>query len=442
MSLKIEKQSGSRVKFDVNVSAEKFEEGLDHAFKIENEKVEIKGFRKGKAPRKVYENKYGIESLYNEAIQYVLQDTYYNAVVDNKIDVVAQPKIDLDPNTITRGEDFTYGVTVAIRPEIKLGDYKNLKVSVVPAKASDSEVEAEIERKLEQNAEMVLKEEGTLEKGDTAVFDFSGSVDGEKFEGGSAENYELEIGSGQFIPGFEEQMIGMKPEEEKEVTVTFPEDYQQESLAGKEAIFEVKLHEIKERQVPEFNEDFVKEQDIEGVSTVEEYKEHIRKELEAAKEKQNENHIKQTVVEKAVENAEFDIPDEMIDEETNRMLQQQESQIKQYGLDFNTYLQYMGKTVEQFKEELKEQAKNNIGQQLVIVEIGKEEDFEVKEEEINAKYDELLEQYKSQNVSMEQIKQAVPQSAVESEILFSKTIDFLVENADVEEKKESKKEEK
>ncbi|MFW6273183.1 MAG: trigger factor, partial [bacterium] len=232
MSLKIEKQSGSRVKFDVNVSAEKFEEGLDHAFKIENEKVEIKGFRKGKAPRKVYENKYGIESLYNEAIQYVLQDTYYNAVVDNKIDVVAQPKIDLDPNTITRGEDFTYGVTVAIRPEIKLGDYKNLKVSVVPAKASDSEVEAEIERKLEQNAEMVLKEEGTLEKGDTAVFDFSGSVDGEKFEGGSAENYELEIGSGQFIPGFEEQMIGMKPEEEKEVTVTFPEDYQQESLAG------------------------------------------------------------------------------------------------------------------------------------------------------------------------------------------------------------------
>jgi len=442
MSLKIEKQNGSRVKFDVNVSSEKFEEGLDHAFKIENEKVEIKGFRKGKAPRKVFENKYGVESLYNEAIQYVLQDTYYNAVVDNKIDVVAQPKIDLDPNSITRGEDFAYGVTVAVRPEIKLGDYKNLKVNVVPPKASDSEVDAEIERKLEQGAEMVLKEEGTLEKGNTAVFDFFGSVDGEKFEGGTAENYELEIGSGQFIPGFEEQMIGMKPEEEKEVTVTFPEDYQQETLAGKEAVFAVKLHEIKERQVPEFNEDFVKEQDIDDVNTMEDYKEHVRKELEVAKEKQNENHVKQTVVEKAVKNAEFDIPEEMIEEETNRMLQQQESQIKQYGLDFNTYLQYMGKTVEQFKEELKEQAKNNIAQQLVIVEIGKEEDFEVKDEEINTKYDELVEQYKSQNVSIEQIKQAVPQSAVESEILFAKTIDFLVENADVDEKKETKKEEK
>jgi trigger factor len=442
MSLKIEKQDGSRVKFDVNVSSEKFEEGLDHAFKIENEKVEIKGFRKGKAPRKVFENKYGIESLYNEAIQHVLQETYYNAVVDNNIDVVAQPKIDLDPNTITRGEDFTYGVTVAVRPEIELGNYKDLKVSAVPAKASDSEVEAELERKVEQSAEMILKEEGTLEKGNTAVFDFSGSVDGEEFEGGTAENYELEIGSGQFIPGFEEQMFDMKPEEEKEVTVTFPEDYQQETLAGKEAVFAVKLHEIKERQVPKFNEDFVKEQDIENVNTMDDYKEHVRKELEVAKEKENENHIKQSVIEKAVANAKFEIPDEMIEEETNRMLKQQEAQIKQYGLDFNTYLQYMGKTVEQFKDELKVQAKNNISQQLVVVEIGKAEKFEVKEEDINAKYDELLEQYKSQNVSMEQIKQSVPQSAIESEILFAETIDFLVENADVDEKKETKKETK
>ncbi|MDA3931254.1 MAG: trigger factor [Tenericutes bacterium] len=442
MSLKIEKQDGSRVKFDVNVSSEKFEEGLDHAFKIENEKVEIKGFRKGKAPRKVFENKYGIESLYNEAIQHVLQETYYNAVVDNNIDVVAQPKIDLDPNTITRGEDFTYGVTVAVRPEIELGNYKDLKVSAVPAKASDSEVEAELERKVEQSAEMILKEEGTLEKGNTAVFDFSGSVDGEKFEGGTAENYELEIGSGQFIPGFEEQMFDMKPEEEKEVTVTFPEDYQQETLAGKEAVFAVKLHEIKERQVPKFNEDFVKEQDIENVNTMDDYKEHVRKELEVAKEKENENHIKQSVIEKAVANAKFEIPDEMIEEETNRMLKQQEAQIKQYGLDFDTYLQYMGKTVEQFKDELKVQAKNNISQQLVVVEIGKAEKFEVKEEDINAKYDELLEQYKSQNVSMEQIKQSVPQSAIESEILFAETIDFLVENADVDEKKETKKETK
>jgi trigger factor len=434
MSLKIEKLDGSRVKFDVNVSSDKFEEGLDHAFKIENEKVEIKGFRKGKAPRKVFENKYGVEALYNEAIQYVLQDTYYNAVVDNNIDVVAQPQIDLDPNTIKRGEDFTYGVTVAIKPEIKLGDYKNLNVTLLPTQASDAEVDSEIERRLEKNAEMVLKEEGTLEKGDTAVFDFSGSVDGEKFEGGTAENYELEIGSGQFIPGFEDQMVGMKAEEEKDVTVTFPEDYQQESLAGKEAVFAVKLHEIKERQVPELNEEFVKDLDIEDVNTVEEYKAHIRKELESQKEKQNENHVRESVITQATENAEFDIPQPMIEDETNRMVKQQESQIKQYGLDFKTYLQYMGKTEEAFREELKEQAKKNIGQQLVLSEIGDAENIEVTEEEINAKYDELQEQYKSQNVTMEQIKQAIPESAVKSEIVFKKTIDLLVESANTEEK--------
>ncbi|MCF7924146.1 MAG: trigger factor [Candidatus Izimaplasma sp.] len=433
----IEKLKGSKVRFDVKVSADKFEEGLDHAFKIENEKVEIKGFRKGKAPRHVYENKYGVESLYQEAIQHVLQDTYYDAVVDNKIDVVAQPKIDLDPNIIKRGEDFTYGVTVAVRPEVELGEYKDLKVEVLPAKASDSEVESEIERKLEQNAEMVVKEEGTLEKGNTAVFDFSGSIDGEKFEGGSAENYELEVGSGNFIPGFEEQMLDMKPGEEKDVVVTFPEDYQQESLAGKEATFAVKLHEVKVREVPEFDEEFVKDLDIDGVETKEDYKEHIRKELETAKEKQNENHIRQAVVKKATENAEFSIPDEMIEEEANRLYQGQVNQIKQYGLDFKTYLQYMGKTEEQFKEELNAQAITSISQQLVINEIGKKEDFEVDEETVKAKYDELQEQYKSQNVTMDQIKQAIPESAVKAEIIYGKTVDFLVENANiVKEKKE------
>ena len=438
MSLKIEKQNGSRVKFDVNVSSEKFEEGLDHAFKVENEKVEIKGFRKGKAPRKVFENKYGVESLYNEAIQYVLQDTYYNAVVENNIDVVAQPKIDLDPNKITRGEDFTYGVTVATKPEVKLGDYKNLKVTVEPTEVTEEEVEAEINKNLEKNAEMIVKEDVELEKGNTAVFDFSGSVDGEKFEGGSAENHELEIGSGQFIPGFEEQMIGMKPEEEKDVTVTFPENYQQESLAGKEAVFAVKLHEIKERQVPEFSDEFVKELDIENVETMDKYKAHLRENLATQKDQQNQNKVRQLVIEKATENASFDVPDEMVQDETNRMMKQQESQIKQYGLDFKTYLQYMGKTEEQFKSELAEQAKKNVEQQLILSEIGSAEDVEVTEEEITEKYDALLEQYKAQNVSMEQIKQAIPESAVKSEIVFGKTLELLVDSAEVVEEKQDK----
>ena len=433
MSLKIEKLEGSRVKFDVSVSSKKFEEGLDHAFKIENEKVEIKGFRKGKAPRKVFENKYGVESLYNEAIQYVLQDTYYHAVVDKNIDVVAQPKIDLDPNIITRGEDFTYGVVVAVKPEIKLGEYKNLEVSLPKAVVTDEELENEINKNLNQNAEMVVKENGSIEKGNTAVFDFSGSVDGEKFDGGTAENYELEIGSGQFIPGFEDQMIGLKTDEEKDILVTFPKDYQQTSLAGKDAVFAVKIHEVKERIVPSFSDEFVKDLDIENVETMDAYKEHLKSELLKEKESNNQNLIRQTVIEKATENAEFAIPEEMIDDETNRMFKQQEQQIKQYGLDFETYLQYMGKNADDFKQELSKQAEINVSQQLILSEIGVVEGLKATEAEINEKYEGLHKQYESQNVTMEQIKQAIPLSAVESEIVFAKTIDLLVETANVKE---------
>jgi trigger factor len=425
----IDKISGSRVHFEVNVSKEQFEHGLDHAFAVENEKVTIKGFRKGKAPRPVYEAKYGVESLYEEAIQHVLQETYYNTVMEHEIDVVAQPKIDLDINNIKRGEDFSYKVTVAVRPEVKLGEYKNLEVSLLPVEPSDAEVEAEINRKLEQNAEMVVKEEGKIENGDTAVFDFSGSVDGEKFQGGTAENYELVIGSGNFIPGFEDQMIGMASEEEKDVVVTFPEDYQEKSLAGKEAVFAVKVHEIKQRVVPALDEEFVKDLNLEGVETVEDYKKHIANELKSSKEAQNEQHLRQSVIAKATANAEFELPEEMIQDEAKRMDENTQNQIKQYGLDFNMYLQYMGKSEEEYKNELNEQAKKTLSEQMVINEISKTEKLEASKEEIQAKYDEIVEQYKSQNVTLEQVKQAIPESAVVSEITYIKAIDLLVDTA-------------
>ena len=425
----IDKLSGSRVHFEVNVSKDQFEHGLDHAFEIENAKVEIKGFRKGKAPRNIYEAKFGVESLYEEAIQHVLQETYYNAVVENEIDVVAQPKIDLDVASIKRGEDFSYKVTVAVRPEVKLGEYKNLKVDLLPTEPSEKEVEAEIERKLEQNAEMVLKEEGVIENNDTAVFDFSGSVDGEKFPGGSAENHELVVGSGTFIPGFEDQMLGMAAEEEKDVVVTFPEDYQEKTLAGKEAVFAVKVHEIKQRVVPTLNDEFVKELNIEGIDTVDAYKKHIFDELKESKEKQNEQHLRNTVITKATENAELEIPEEMIQDEVKNMDENTKNQIKQYGLDFNMYLQYMGKTEEEYKKELEDQAKKGLAQQFVINEIAKQENLSATKEEIDAKYAEIVEQYKSQNISLEQVKQAIPESAVISEIASTKALELIVESA-------------
>ncbi len=429
----IDKLSGSRVYFEVTVTKDQFEHGLDHAFEVVVKDVEIKGFRKGKAPRNVYEAKYGIESLYEEAIQHVLQETYYNAVVENNIEVVAQPQIDLDPAKIKRGEDFIYKVTVAVKPEIKLGEYLGLEVKVLPVDATDFEIEGEINQKLEQHAEMVLKEEGQLENGNTAVFDFSGSVDGEKFEGGTAENYELVIGSGSFIPGFEDQMVGMKSEEEKDVLVTFPEDYHEKSLAGKEAVFACKLHEIKERVVPALDEDFITELNDEEIKTVEDFKNKIKADIIASKESQNKNHIRTSVVEKAVENAEFDIPEEMIQEETNRSLDQTKAQIKQYGLDYNTYLQYMGKTEEQVKAEMEVQSKKTLSEQLVIEAIAEKEKIEPTEEEIETKYQEIVEQYKAQNVTLEQVRQAIPKSAIVSEIAFGKALDLIIEKAVVSE---------
>jgi len=425
----IDKISGSRVRFDVTVSVDLFEHALDHAFEEVNKTVEIKGFRKGKAPRNVYEAKYGVESLYEEAINHALQDTYYEAVTNHNIEVVAQPKIDLDVQKVKRGEEFSYSVTVAVKPEITLGDYLGIEVVVLGNEVSDLEVDAEIQKELDKNAEMVLKEEGALADGDTAVFDFSGTVDGVLFDGGTAENYELVIGSNQFIPGFEVQMIGLKAEESKDVVVTFPEDYQEKTLAGKEAVFAVKLHEIKVREVPVLTEEFVKDLNVENVGTIEEYKAHIKADLETQKETQNKNHVLKTVIEKATENASFDLPEEMVQDETARMHENAERQIKQYGLDFDTYLQYMGKTKEVYNEELKTEAERNLRQQLVVEAIGKKEAIEVTDEEVEAKYLEVVEQYKSQNVSLEQAKAAIPVNAIKDEIIYKKAIDLLVEKA-------------
>ncbi|PKL01586.1 MAG: trigger factor [Tenericutes bacterium HGW-Tenericutes-1] len=424
----IDKLSGSKVRFEVTVTKELFEHALDHAFEEMNQKVEIKGFRKGKAPRSVYEAKYGVESLFEEAINHAMQDTYYDAVVENNISVVAQPKINLDFNKVKRGEDFTYEVVVAVKPEIQLGEYFGLEVKKPSDVATDEEIDATITKELEKNAEMVLKESGALEVTDTAVFDFSGSVDGVKFDGGTSENYELVIGSGQFIPGFEEQMIGMTPESDKDVVVTFPADYHEASLAGKEAVFAVKLHEIKQRVVPTLNDEFVVGLDLENINTVDEYKASVKANLEKGKADRNVNEITNKVVELATANATFEVPEEMIKEESARLHETTEKQIKQYGLEFEMYLQYMGKTKEEYDADLLAQATRTIRSQLVVEAIGKKENLSATKEEIEAKYLEIVEQYKIQNVTLEQAQAAIPETAVVDEIVFKKAIDLLVQN--------------
>lgn len=427
---KIDKISGSKVRIEIEVTKEQFEHGLDHAFNHVKEEVEVKGFRKGSVPRAIFEKKFGVESLYEEAINHCIQDTYVAAVTSENVMVVAQPKIDLDITKVKRGEAFTYVAEVAVKPEVTLGEYKNLKFAKLSDEVLPITVDTEINKLLEQNANLVLKEDGTLEKGNTAIFDFEGFTDGEPFEGGKAENYELLIGSGQFIPGFEDQMVGMSIGEEKEINVTFPKEYQAENLKGKDAIFKVKLHEMKVKELPELNDEFVAELGKEGIKTVAELQEDTLKNLKSSLELKNKNTLIDFAVAEAAKNASFELPEEMIVEEKNRLMDNVTQQAKQYNLDLDTYLQYTGIARPDFEANLMKDAEKSLGFNLVIEEIAKAEEITATEEERESKYAEIAAQYK---MELEQVKAAVNVDAVNQEVAYRKTIDFLVENLDITE---------
>jgi trigger factor len=425
---KIDKISGSKVRIEIEVSKEQFEHGLDHAFNHVKEEVEVKGFRKGSVPRAIFEQKYGVESLYEEAINHCIQDTYVEAITSENIMVVAQPKIDLDITKVKRGESFIYVAEVAVKPEVTLGEYKNLKFAKLSDIVLPITVDVEINKLLEQNANLVLKEEGKLEEGNTAIFDFEGFTDGEPFEGGKAENYELLIGSGQFIPGFEKQMVGMALGEEKVVEVTFPKEYQSENLKGKDATFNVKLHEMKVKELPELNDEFVAELGREGIKTVEDLKADTLKTLQSSLELKNKNSLIDFVVAEAASNASFVLPEEMILEEKKRLMDNVTQQAKQYNLDLDTYLQYTGIAKDEFEKNLMKDAEKSLGFNLVIEEIAKVEEITATDEERELKYEEIGAQYK---MDITQVKAAVNVEAVNQEVAYRKTIDFLVENLDI-----------
>ncbi len=422
---KVDKLSGSKVRIEIEVSKELFEHGLDHAFNAVKEDVEVKGFRKGKVTRSIFEQHYGVESLYEEAINHCIQETYVEAVTEEKILVVAQPKIDLDVTKVEKGKGFKYVAEVAVEPVVTLGEYKDLEFENLSDEVLPQAVDVEVNKLLEQNAELILKEEGTLENGDTAIFDFEGSVDGVTFDGGKAENYELLIGSGQFIPGFEEKMLGMKLEEERNLDIKFPEDYQAENLKGQDAIFKVKLHEMKRKELPELNDEFVKDLDKEGINTVEELKEDALTKLKDQLILKNKNSRIDFAVNMAVENATYEIAEEMIEEEKNRLVDNVTQQAKQYNLDLDTYLQYSGISKEDFEKNLLKDAEKSIATRIVVQAISKEEEIAATQEEKDAKYEEIAAQYK---MDINQVKVAVNDEAVSSEVEYKKALDFLVDS--------------
>ncbi len=382
--MKFEKLERSQVKAFFTVTRSDFNEAVDAAFEINNKKVTIKGFRAGKAPKSKYLAQYGVESLYSDALDKVVNDIISKELVTStEFKIVGAPNLDLDFEKLSTEEDFEINLTFDVHPEVTLGEYKGIKVKKEQIKVTDEEVKEEINKQLKDKIELVLKKTQTIKKGDVAIFDFSGSVDGVKFDGGTAENYELKIGSGQFIPGFEDQMIGMKANEEKDVVVTFPEQYQAPDLAGKEAVFAVKVHEVKEEKVPALTDELVESFEIENVKTVSEYNTHVVDKLTTAKQTNEDRRVESEILETLIKNTTLDLPKTYINNRYNELMKSIEGQAKQYGIDFELFLQLTGTNKEQLEAQTKERAENDVKLDIILVEIVEKEKIEATDEEIN-----------------------------------------------------------
>lgn len=420
-----EKKEGNEGLLTVTVPSEKVDKALDQAFKKVVKQINVPGFRKGKVPRPIFEQRYGVEALYQDAVDILLPEAYGEAIDETGINPVAQPEVNV--TQIEKGKDFIFEATVTVEPEVKLGDYKGLEIEKQDSELTDEELEESINHSLGHMAEMVVKkEDGAVENGDTVNIDFSGSVDGEEFEGGQAEGYDLEVGSGSFIPGFEEQLEGMKTGEEKDVVVTFPEEYHAEELAGKEATFKTKVNEIKYKDVPELNDEIANELDAEA-NSVDEYKESLRKRLAEQKATEAENTEKEEAIKKATDNATIDIPQAMIDTELDRMVQEFGQRIQQQGLDLQTYFQISGQDESQLREQMKDDAEQRVKTNLTLTAIADAENIEVSDEDIDKELEKMSEQF---NISVEDIKNTLGNTdIVKNDVRIQKVIDLLKDNA-------------
>lgn len=424
MSVKFEKLEGNQGVLTVEVDAAKVNEGLDAAFKKVVTKVNVPGFRKGKMPRAMFEKRFGVESLYQDAIDILLPEAYANAVEESGIDPVDRPEIDVEQ--IEKGKSFIFKATVTVKPEVKLGEYKGLEVEKVETEVTDEDVANELKTLQERQAELVVKEEGKAENGDTVVMDFEGFVDGEAFEGGKAENYSLELGSGQFIPGFEEQLVGLAAGEEKDVEVSFPEEYHATELAGKPAVFKVKLHEVKGKELPELDDEFAKDVD-EEVETLDALKEKIKNRLVDSKKHEAEHHVRDSVVDKAAANAEIDLPAVMVDTEVDRMMQEFEQRLQMQGMNLELYFQFSGQDENALREQMKEEGEKRVRVSLTLEAIAAAENLEVSEEDVDAELNKMAEMY---NMTVENIKAALGNvDGIKGDLKVRKAVEFLVENS-------------
>jgi trigger factor len=428
MAVNWEKQEGNEGILTFEVPAETFSKGLDQAFKKVVKQVNVPGFRKGKVPRKIFEQMFGVESLYQDAIDAVLPEAYTNAIDEAGINPVAQPEIDVEQ--IEAGQPVVFKANVTVKPEVKLGDYKGLEVERQETAVTDEEIEEQLNDRRQGNAEFVIKEDEPAAEGDTVVIDFEGFTDGEPFEGGKAEGYELELGSNSFIPGFEEQLTGVKAGESKDVEVSFPEEYHAAELAGKPATFKVTVHEVKSRELPELDDEFAKEIDSE-VASLDELRSKLKEQTAQEKKDASEAALRDELVEQAAKNADIEIPEVMVEGEVDRMIQEFGQRLQQQGMTLDLYYQFSGQDEAALRAQMKEDAETRVRVSLVLEAIAEAEGVTVGEEDIQEELKTMSGQF---NMDTEQIKQILGGTEMlENDIRFKKTIEFLVENAKISE---------
>jgi len=389
MSVEIVKKEKSKVELKFTVSSEKFNVALDTAFKKNAGKFKIAGFRNGKVPRNVIEKMYGEGVMYDEAFNIVADEEYVKAIEEHKLDVVSHPEVAIE--SIGKDKDLVYTITVYVKPEIKLEKYTGFEIEKVETEVTDADVEHELHHVQEKNARIVTKEEGVVEEGDIANIDFEGFLDGVAFDGGKAEKYDLEIGSHSFIPGFEEQLVGMKVGDEKDITTTFPENYGNADLAGRETIFKIKLHEVKKKELPAIDDEFAK--DVSEFNTLDEYKADLKTKLQTTKAAQAKAERETKAMDKLIEAVEVEIPEPMIDHQIEHMIHDFEQNLSYQGLTLDKYMEILNMKEEDIKAQFRDNAIKDIKLKLAIEYIEKNESVEVSEEDINARLEELSAMY-------------------------------------------------
>ncbi len=419
----VEKVEKNVVSFEFSVSAEEFEKAVEKAYRKNVGKINIQGFRKGKAPRQIIERYYGKEIFYEDAINIVLPDAYDKAIEENSIQPVDQPEIDLK-GEISKEDGVTFTAKVTVKPEFEMGAYKGIEAAKVTHRTLKKDVDAEIEKLRERNSRMVPVEDRAVQKDDIANIDFEGFADGTAFEGGKGENFDLTIGSGQFIPGFEDQLIGANIGDEIEVNVKFPEEYHAEELKGKDAVFQVKINGIKVKELPELDDEFAK--DVSEFDTLEELQKSTKEKLAAANKERAQHETEENVINAVCDATEIDIPDAMIETQIQNMIRDFDMQMRYQGMDLQQYMQYTGTTMDMLKDQFREEAGKRVKTSLVLEKICELEGIDATDAEVEKEYNKTAE---SNGMKLEEVKKYISEDDIKERIKGEKTVKFLVDNA-------------